>query len=298
METSLPRVRWIAVSARTFRWFAFGSALMLLVIVSSGATVRLTSSGLGCPHWPGCQGAVQLPEKGYHSYIEFSNRIVAAVTILATLATWLGSLSVASLPLWTRRLALATFLGTLAQAPLGAIIVYYHLNPWLVLSHFLVSLTILALGVIVALEAWDVRLDPLPLRVRQLGLLVGASCAALICTGTLATAAGRFPGSFGGKPVERVGSFYNAIWLHVRATAVFGILFALLLVWLVRRRSRHLWGALAVLGVLAVQMTVGEVQYRVDMVWWLVLIHVTLAATLWAAVTAFVAVLWRPSRIP
>ena len=59
---------------------------MLLVIVASGATVRLTSSGLGCPHWPGCQGAVQLPEKGYHSYIEFSNRIVAALTILATLA--------------------------------------------------------------------------------------------------------------------------------------------------------------------------------------------------------------------
>jgi heme a synthase len=298
MESSLPRVRGIAVSARTFRWIAFTGALMLLVIVSSGATVRLTSSGLGCPHWPGCQGAVQLPGKGYHSYIEFSNRIVAAVTILATLLTWLGSLALATVPRWTRRLALATFLGTLAQAPLGAIIVYYDLNPWLVLSHFLVSLTILSFGVIVALEAWGVRLEPLPLTVRQLGLLVGASCAVLVGTGTLATAAGRYPGSFGNKPVQRVGSFYHSIWLHVRATAVFGILFALLLVWLARRRSSHLWGALIVLAVLAAQMTVGEIQYRITMPWWLVLIHVTLAATLWAAISAFVAVLWRPSRIP
>ena len=298
METSLPLLRGIAVSARRFRWLAFASALMLLVIVASGATVRLTSSGLGCPHWPGCQGAVQLPEKGYHSYIEFSNRVVAALTILATLLTWLASLALATVPRRARRLALATFLGTLGQAPLGAIVVYFNLNPWLVLTHFLVSLTILGLGVIVALEAWDVRLEPLPLRVRGLGLLVGVSSAALVGTGTLVTAAGRYPGSFGSKPVQRVGSFYDAIWLHVRATAVFGILFALLLVWLARRRSRHLWGGLLVLAVLAAQMTVGEIQYRITMPWWLVLIHVTLAATLWAATAAFVAVLWRPSRIP
>ena len=82
------------------------------------------------------------------------------------------------------------------------------------------------------------------------------------------------------------------------AIAVFGILFTLLFVWLVRLRSRHVWGALVVLGVLAVQMTVGEIQYRVTMPWWLVLIHVTLAATLWAATVAFVAALWRPSNIP
>jgi cytochrome c oxidase assembly protein subunit 15 len=298
MDTSLPRLRGIVVSARTFRWIASASALMLLVIVASGATVRLTSSGLGCPHWPGCQGATQLPEKGYHSYIEFSNRIVAAVTILATLLTWLASLAVPNARRWLRRLALVTFLGTLAQAPLGAIVVYYHLNPWLVLSHFLVSLSILACGVVVAVAAWDVRLGPLPRRVPQLGLLVGAAAAVLVGTGTLATAAGRYPGSFGGKPVQRVGSFYHAIWLHVRATAVFGILFLFLLVWLARLGSRHVYAALVVLGVLLAQMAVGEIQYRITMPWWLVLIHVTLAATLWATVTAFVTLLWRPSTIP
>ena len=220
------------------------------------------------------------------------------MTIVATLLTWLASLYAGTAARWVRRLALATFLGTLAQAPLGAIVVYFDLNPWLVLSHFLISLVILALGVILALEAWDVRLDPLPLPVRQLGLGVGFSCAVLVSTGTLVTAAGRYPGSFGDTPIQRVGSFYDAIWLHVRATAMFGILLAALVVWLARRPSRHLIGAGLVLAVLGAQMAVGEIQYRITMPWWLVLIHVSLSATLWAATTAFVAVLWRPSRIP
>jgi cytochrome c oxidase assembly protein subunit 15 len=297
METSLPRLRGIVVSAQAFRRLAFASALMLLLIVASGATVRLTASGLGCPHWPGCEGATQLPEHGHHSFIEFGNRIVAAVTIFATLATWLAALVTPTLARWARWVAAATFVGTLGQAPLGAIIVYYHLNPWLVLSHFLVSLTILALGVIVALEAWSVRGERLPLRLRQLGLIVGAAGGALVVSGTLATAAGRFPGSFGGVPVQRAGSFYPAMWLHVRAVAVFGLSFLVLLLWLGQRRSRFLPLATIVLVVLGAQMAVGEIQYRVEMVWWLVLIHVSLAATLWAAITALVASLWRPSRI-
>jgi cytochrome c oxidase assembly protein subunit 15 len=294
METSLPRLRGIVVSAQAFRRLALANALMLLVIVASGATVRLTASGLGCPHWPGCEGATELPEKGYHSFIEFGNRIVAAVTIFLTLATLLAALWTPTLARWARWVAAATFVGTLAQAPLGAITVYYHLNPWLVLSHFLVSMTILTLGVIVALEAWKVRGEALPLRLRQLALLVGVAGAALIVSGTFATAAGRFPGSYGAVPVERLGKFYPAIWLHVRAVAVFGISFLVLLVWLTRQKSRFAVFAAIVLGVLAVQMAVGEIQYRVDMVWWLVLIHVSLAAMLWAVLTALVASLWRP----
>src|SRR4029077_20487979 len=98
-----------------------------------------------------------------------------------------------AVPTWTRRAALATFLGALAQAPLGAITVYFDLNPWLVLSHFVLSVALLGLGVLVALEAWDVRGESLPLRLRQLGLLVGVACAALVVTGAFAPASGRFP---------------------------------------------------------------------------------------------------------
>jgi heme A synthase len=52
-----------------------------------------------------------------------------------------------------------------------------------------------------------------------------------------------------------------------------------------------------VIGVLAVQMVVGEIQYRTKLPWWLVLTHVTLAAALWTATTIFVALLWR-ARAP
>jgi cytochrome c oxidase assembly protein subunit 15 len=294
METSLPRVRGLGLSANVFRRMALANAAMLLVIVATGATVRLTASGLGCEHWPGCEAGHPLPEKDYHSYVEFSNRIVAAITILVTLATFVASLFVPRLAGWVRALAGGTFVGTLLQAPLGAITVYYHLNPWLVLSHFLLSVVVLTLGVLVALEAWGVRGEPVSDGVRRVALVAAAACAVLVVTGTLATAAGPHSGSVA---VRRLGSFQPAVWLHVRATAVFGISFATVLFLLWRRRSPNLRGALIVLGVLAVQMAVGEIQYRTHLPWWLVLVHVTLAASVWAATAAFVATLWRPSRI-
>jgi cytochrome c oxidase assembly protein subunit 15 len=294
MATSLPRVRAFAISAGAFRRIALANALMLLVIVSSGATVRLTASGLGCPKWPGCEGATKLPARDHYQQIEFSNRVISGITILLTLVTWLAARWTPTVPTWTRRLALATFLGALAQAPLGAITVYFDLHPLLVLSHFLLSVALLAMGVLVAIEAWHVRGDPLPRRLRQLALLVGISCAVLVVTGTFATAAGAFPGSFDDKPIQRLGDFYNSMYVHVRATAVFGISLLVLAVWLARRRSRDLRWGIPIFAVLAAQMAVGEIQYRIDMLWWIVLIHVSLAMALWAATVAFVAVLWRP----
>jgi cytochrome c oxidase assembly protein subunit 15 len=291
METSLPRLRRLAVSVQTFRALALGGALMLMVIVASGATVRLTGSGLGCKHWPGCTAGDPFPSAGYHSDIEFSNRIVASITIVATLAAWIGALLLPSARRWVRVLAGATFLGTLAQAPLGAITVYYHLNPWLVLSHFLLSILVMALGVLVAVEAFGLRGEPVPPRLARLALLVGVALAALIVTGTLATAAG--PHS-GGSDVRRIGTLEPAVWLHVRAVAVFGVSFALLAIWLVVLRSRHLRVALVVIGLLAAEMIIGEVQYRTQLPWGLVLVHVSLAAIVWAATVAFVARLWRP----
>lgn len=264
---------------------------MLMVIVASGATVRLTGSGLGCKHWPGCTAGDPFPSAGYHSDIEFSNRVIAAITIFATLGAWLGALLLPTARRWVRVVAGATFLGTMAQAPLGAITVYYHLNPWLVLSHFLVTIVVLALGVVVAVEAFGIRGEPVPRRVAWAGLAVGGSLAALIVTGTLATAAG--PHS-GGADVRRIGMLEPAVYVHVRAVAVFGVAFALLAIWLVALGSRHLRGALVVLGLLVVEMVIGEVQYRTHLPWGLVLVHVSLAAIVWATTVAFVARLWRP----
>ena len=86
----LPRWRAFALSPASFRWVARVTVAMLILIVATGATVRLTGSGLGCPHWPTCNSTHALP-KGYHSDIEFSNRIVSGFTVLATLVLALAA---------------------------------------------------------------------------------------------------------------------------------------------------------------------------------------------------------------
>jgi heme a synthase len=280
------RVREWSPSSAAIHRITVASAVMLVVIVATGATVRLTGSGLGCEHWPGCQQHHFEP-RSFHSAIEFGNRIIAFFTILATLVAWLVARG-------HRRLAFATFLGTLLQAPLGAITIHYGLNPWLVLSHFLLSAVVLTLGVILALETRPRQRSELPAWLPRLGLLLGFSAAVLLFSGTLATASGPHPGS---TIVRRVWSFQPAVYWHVRATAVFGVSFLLSLVWLVRHRAPQVGAALVVLGLLLVQMAVGETQYRTHLPWWLVLVHVTLAATVWAAVTVFVYSLWRPRRM-
>jgi heme a synthase len=296
METgaqTLGRPRVLALSLGTFRKLTIANAVMLVVIVATGATVRLTGSGLGCEHWPGCAPNQPFPERGFHSYIEFSNRVIAFITICVTLATWIGS-RLAPVAPRLRRLALAIFAGTLLQAPLGAITVHYHLNPWLVLSHFLLSLIVLTGGMVLVLETWQRARASVPSWVRVAALVVAGAACVLIVSGTFATAAGPHPGSV---VVRRLWSFQPAVYWHVRATAVFGISFALLLVWLVRSRSRHVRVALVVLGLLAVQMAIGEIQYRTQLPWWLVLVHVTMAATIWASVVAFAYGIWRPRMV-
>ena len=284
------RLRGLSLSTEWFRRLVVANVGMLILIVATGTTVRLTGSGLGCEHWPGCQ-AHHFEPRSFHGAIEFSNRVVASLTILTTLVTLYFARG-------RRLLAGLVAAGALAQAPLGAITIHYHLNPWLVLSHFLLSIVVISVAVILAAEAWPRERTRLPQWVPWAGLVVGLSACVLIVSGTLATASGKYPGSNGDTIVPRVWAFESAVYWHVRATAVFGVSFALVLLWLVRERAPQMRGALVLLGLLAVQMTIGEVQYRTHLPWWLVLVHVTVAATVWAAVASFVFSLWRPRRMP
>jgi len=299
VDTTLgARVRRLELSPTSFRRLAIAGALALYLIVASGATVRLTASGLGCQHWPGCTAANPFPEKDYHAFIEFGNRVWSAITIGMTLLVWLGSLRTPGLTRGTRALASATFFGTFAQAPLGAITVYADLHPLLVMSHFLLAVLVLAAGVELALRA--VRLEfgraptDLPAAVRRGALVLAAAALVLLVTGTVATAAGPHPG---GDDVRRLWRLHAAVYLHVRATAVFGVTFLALLIWLWRRRATYpllLEAAFVVLGLLLLQMVVGELQYRTHLPWWLVLIHVSIAAAVWGSVVALASMLRDP----
>jgi cytochrome c oxidase assembly protein subunit 15 len=276
---------------------------VLVIIVASGATVRLTGSGLGCPEWPVCTNQHALPQS-YHSYIEFGNRVVSAVTIFTTLGLAVAAWLTRGLGRRGRWLATAVFVGTLAQAPLGAITVYYDLDPYLVITHLLLSFTLVSLAVLTLLEASRLvrgEAPPLPGIARLGGLGLVGAVTVLAVSGTVSTAAGRFPGSSGTQVVPRLASFYPAVYWHVRAVAVFGIVFGVLAGWAWTRRTAYPWllrGCAGLLAILAVQMTIGEVQYRTygDVPWWLVLLHVAVAATLVAWTVGLVGRLWRPVR--
>src|SRR4051794_35816510 len=112
-ERAFPRRRALAVSPATFRRIAIFAAATLVLIVATGATVRLTGSGLGCKHWPGCQAGAVLPKKGYHSYVEFSNRVVAFFTVLATLVLAVSAWLTRGLGRPVKVLATIVFAGTL-----------------------------------------------------------------------------------------------------------------------------------------------------------------------------------------
>src|SRR5581483_1562822 len=291
----------LALSPTGFRRLACWTVGCLVLIVATGATVRLTGSGLGCPHWPTCNSTHALP-KGYHSDVEFSNRVVSFFTVLSALALAVGAWRTPRLGRRGRLLATAVCVGTLAQAPLGAITVYYDLDPYLVISHLLLSLTVLGLGVLVVLEASRAARGaaaPLPALARAGGAALLAAVGVLVVTGTLSTAAGRFPGSSGAKVVPRLGAFHPAVWLHVRAVAAFGIVFIVLAAWAWRERTRFPWLVRACAGLLAIllaQMAIGEVQYRTygTVPWWLVVGHVVAAACLFASTVGVVGRLWRP----
>jgi cytochrome c oxidase assembly protein subunit 15 len=296
---ALSRGRALELTPERFRRVAAWAVGWLILIIATGATVRLTGSGLGCRHWPGCQAGDFFPQsaRGYHPYVEFGNRVVASLTVLTTLVLAVAALRTRALPGSVKVLAWLVFAGTLAQAPLGAITIHYNLNPWLVLTHLLVSLIVLALGVIVLLEAARHARGggaALPVAIRAAGGLLFAAVCVLVVTGTLATAAGPHPGS---TAVRRIGSFQPSVDMHVKATAAFGIVFLLLAAWAWRERVRAPWllrGCAGLLVLLGVQMVVGETQYRNGLPWWLVLIHVTVAACVFAWTVGLVARLWRP----
>ncbi|HEX2084204.1 MAG TPA: COX15/CtaA family protein, partial [Solirubrobacteraceae bacterium] len=53
------------------------------LIVLTGAAVRLSGSGLGCPNWPKCGDSVVAPLET-HAWIEYGNRLASALVGLVS----------------------------------------------------------------------------------------------------------------------------------------------------------------------------------------------------------------------
>ncbi len=284
------RLSRIQVTPRQFELLAALALVSLTAIVLTGAAVRLTGSGLGCPDWPRCYGNVYPPLQA-HALIEFGNRVVGIVVGLAVAGVALLS--------WRRRpfrrdlalLSLSLPLGVLGQAVLGGETVVDKLAPGLVMAHFALSMVIL-IGA--AALAWRSR-PPLaadgvpPDRVlvwAVRGLFVLA--ALTIFAGTVATASGPHSGGANGQHISRL-HFEGADTLnwtvHAHGAIAFAFGIAAVLVWvLAERRQAHrlLRRTLSWLcALLALQGVVGTVQFETHLPTELVWVHVTLASLSW-----------------
>ncbi|HMO01071.1 MAG TPA: COX15/CtaA family protein [Miltoncostaeaceae bacterium] len=260
---------------------------LMWVIIPSGAIVRLTDSGLGCPDWPTCEGTITSVTTG-HALIEYTNRILSGVVGVAAVVTWIVGWWAPGAPRAVRGLSAALALCAGAQIPLGAVTVASGLHPMAVGSHFLLSIVALTAAVLLALAARDWR-DGRERRwdLRRGVLAGGVSAAALVVlvTGVVVTAAG--PHSGDDDVLRRWGDLALAARVHVRAAMVFTALAVVLVAWVIREggidrlTARLMWIALPLV---ALQIGIGEYQYRNGLPWQAVVLHVTVAAAVWAVI--------------
>jgi len=256
-------------------------------IVVTGGVVRLTGSGLGCSDWPACEGTSVVPPAdggaGWHTWIEFGNRLLTFVVLAACVgAWWVVRRSAAARPR-ARRLAFLLPVGVLAQAVLGGVTVLTGLHPLTVAAHFLLSAALI--GVAVALFDEVVRPGTVPAprsRRRSVAVLVPTVGAVVLVLGTLLTAAGPHAGDPGTErlPLSISGTARAhglSVWLTVLATVA-------VLVLARRAGDRALArGAALLLGLELVQGAVGYWQYFTGIPVALVTVHLLLACLFWAA---------------
>ena len=273
-------------------------------IAVTGAIVRVTASGLGCPTWPQCfPGSftpIPHPEvAGIHQAVEFGNRMI---TFLVVVTAALAVLAVTRARRRREVLIYAWLMpaSTVVQAVIGGITVLTGLLWWTVAIHLLASMTMVWVSVLLYVKIGEpddgtvVRQVPKPLR--QLTFASAAVLAAVLVTGTLVTGAGPHAGDKSiENPVPRLQvEIVTLVQVHATLlVAYLSLLVALVFALRAVAAPRPVVRRLAVLlAVVAAQALVGRVQYALGVPAALVAIHVAGAAVCTAATAA----LWASMR--
>lgn len=291
-------------SLRAQRVIAFLVILTQGGISVTGAIVRVTASGLGCPTWPQCFPGSFTPVPVaevpvVHQVVEFGNRLVTFLVVL------IAAVAVLAVTRARRRREVLIYAwlmpaSTVVQAVIGGITVLTGLLWWTVAIHLLASMTMVWLSVLLFVKVGEsddgvlVRRAPKPLR--QLTFLSGVALAGVLVSGTLVTGAGPHAGD---KSVTRTiprleVEITTLVHLHSSLLVAYlallvGLGFGLLAV----KTTRPVLIRLAVLLVLVcAQGLVGVVQFYAGVPAALVAVHVAGAALCTAATAA----LWASMR--
>src|SRR3954462_5919608 len=220
----------LAVSPQLYARITLIALGALALIVMTGAAVRLTGSGLGCPDWPKCYGKVVAPLE-FHAVVEYGNRLITGLVGIVVIAA-------AGLA-WFRRpfrwplavLGALLPLGVMGQAVLGALVVEHHLKPELVILHFILSMILLDC----AFALWWFARHAGTERRRSNDRLGVWSVRALVplgqlttVLGTITTGSGPHPGDHRGQLVQRFDfkggdTLHWMVERHGVIAALFGI---------------------------------------------------------------------------
>jgi heme a synthase len=298
----------LRTSPRAYRQVTLAAAILLALIIVSGAAVRLTGSGLGCPEWPNCTAGKLTAGAAddVHAQIEFANRMVTGLVSLAVIIAVLGSL--VRLPrrkdlIW---LSVGLVVGVVAQALLGALVVSELLAPPFVMGHFLLSAVLLADAIVLYHRAGipdDMRSRPALTRgTIWLGRLLVLSASVVLVTGTVVTGAGPHSGDAGANADLKATRLNLAVpevaRIHGTTVMVF-LALTLITLWVVSRqpRTRRVVQRLGLLLALIVaQGALGYTQYFNGVPPLLVGFHVAGATAVFSAALAVLLAMYEPVR--
>jgi len=256
-------------------------------IIVTGAVVRLTGSGLGCPTWPDCTPGSLIPlagqVEGFHKYIEFGNRTLTFLVLAISTALFVFSLlnEKRNIIVWS----FLPLIGTLLQAVLGGITVLTGLHPATVMAHFLLSIVLVGISV----KIYDYFNNKkvfkvLPKIVDNYVKIVTLVGLAVIILGTITTGSGPHSGD---EIAARFDLDIRVIaWLHADSVLLFvGLIIGLLVITKLNLDSNHLFKTTRTLFIIClVQGFIGYVQWFSHLPWILVSFHVIGAVVTWIAI--------------
>jgi len=290
--------RWAAAvwdpTPVSMRRIALAGVISSAVIIVTGAAVRLSKSGLGCPDWPQCtrSSLVAAPTRGdpmFHTWIEFGNRMVTVVVTVVAVAVLVAAWRFR--PGGRRRrdlvwLAAAQPAGVVAQIVVGGIVVLTDLNPALVSLHFVVSVAVVAAAVALHVKCTEGTAPARSLVRPDLRLLacgVVAVTAVMLAAGTVVTGTGPLAGAGAVPryhlPLTGVTQFHSDIGWLLGGLAV-PLVVGLRLTRAPARARRLGW---ILLGLLGAQGAIGYTQYFTGLPAGLVWVHVSGSLLIWIA---------------
>lgn len=288
-------------SPRWVRAIYIANLVAQMGIVVTGAVVRITGSGLGCPTWPECvEGSItptSTQAEAWQKYVEFGNRLLTFVLVILAVASIVAALAdrsrrrrsgLAPRPALTV-LAFTPIVGTFAQALLGGITVLTGLHPAIVGAHFLLSMAIIAGCVALVARSADQGDSPItwlvPRAVTILTWLLVAAGAVVVLLGVIVTGSGPHGGD-ADNPTRFGFDPRTVSWLHADVVLLFiGLMIGLLVsLYVARGPSAAIRRAWILVGVAMLQGAVGYTQYFTGLPEVLVGIHVLGATIVWVSV--------------